>query len=181
MQDIPGLAECFGGRDDLIAKLDENFAKHNVHGNEPQHHYPYLYDYVGQPWKTQAAVREYLATKYRNAGSGGYDGDEDCGQMSAWYVFSALGFYPVAPGSGEYAIGSPLFDEATLAIGAPYAPAVFKVVAQNQSSANRYIQSAALNGVPVDRPFLRHADIIKGGSLVFTMGPLPNKKWGVGK
>ena len=181
MQDVPGLAECFGGRDGLIAKLDENFAKHNVHGNEPQHHYPYLYDYVGQPWKTQAVVREYLATKYRNAGSGGYDGDEDCGQMSAWYVFSALGFYPVAPGSGEYAIGSPLFDEAAIAIGAPYAPAVFKVAAQNQSSANRYIQSAALNGVPITRPFLRHADIVKGGSLVFAMGPLPNETWGVGK
>jgi len=101
--------------------------------------------------------------------------------MSAWYVFSALGFYPVAPGSGEYAIGCPLFDEATMAIGAPYAPAVFKVVAKNQSPENRYIQSAALNGVPLDRPFLRHADIVKGGELVFALGPKPNEKWGAGK
>jgi len=178
MHDVPGLVSQFGGREAFIAKLDENFASHNVHGNEPQHHYPYLYDYVGQPWKTQALVREYLTTQYRNAGSGGYDGDEDCGQMSAWYVFSALGFYPVAPGSGEYAVGSPLFDEAEIVIGAPYAPARFKVVAKNQSPDNRYIRSASLNGRPLTRPFLRHADIVKGGTLVFEMGPEPNQAWG---
>ena len=180
MHDVPGLAGCFGGREGFISKLDENFAKHNVHGNEPQHHYPYLYDYVGQPWKTQAVVRDYLATKYHNAGSGGYDGDEDCGQMSAWYVFSAMGFYPVAPGSGEYAIGSPLFDEVEIAIGAPYVPATFKVIAKNQSPVNRYIQSAALNGQPLTRPFLRHADIVKGGTLLFFLGPQPNASWGAG-
>jgi len=179
MHDVSGLADCFGGREAFIAKLDENFAGgHNVHGNEPQHHYPYLYDYVGQPWKAQALVREYLSTKYRNSGSGGYDGDEDCGQMSAWYVFSAMGFYPVAPGSGEYAVGSPLFDEVEIAVGAPYAPARFKVVARNQSPENRYIQSATLNGQPLLRPFIHHADIVKGGTLAFEMGPTPNKSWG---
>ena len=179
MHDVSGLADCFGGREAFIAKLDENFeGGHNVHGNEPQHHYPYLYDYVGQPWKTQTLVREYLSTKYRNSGSGGYDGDEDCGQMSAWYVFSAMGFYPVAPGSGEYAVGSPLFDEVEIAVGAPYAPARFKVVARNQSPENRYIQSATLNGQPLLRPFIRHADIVKGGTLAFEMGPTPNKSWG---
>ena len=178
MHDVGGLVECFGGREAFIAKLDENFAGHNVHGNEPQHHYPYLYDYVGQPWKTQAQVRRILTTKYRNAGSGGYDGDEDCGQMSAWYVFSALGFYPVAPGSGEYAVGGPLFDEAEIRLGAPYAPVVFKVVALNQSAGNLYVQSASLNGSPLARPFLTHADIVKGGTLMFTMGPAPNPAWG---
>ena len=179
MHDVPGLVDCFGGREAFIAKLDENFAKHNVHGNEPQHHYPYLYDYVGQPWKTQETVRRILTEKYKNAGSGGYDGDEDCGQMSAWYIFSALGFYPVAPGSGEYAIGGPLFAEAEILIGTPYAPARFKIIAENQSPSNLYIQSATLNGRPLERPFLRHTEIVKGGVLVFVMGLEPNKAWAI--
>jgi len=178
MHDVPGLIDCFGGRGNFIKKLDENMACHNVHGNEPQHHYPYLYDYVGQPWKTQAIVRQILTTKYKNAGSGGYDGDEDCGQMSAWYVFSALGFYPVAPGSGDYAIGSPLFTEAEISIGAPYAPAQFKIIAENQSQTNGYIQTATLNGVPLQHPFIKHAQIVEGGTLSFTMGPTPNPSWG---
>jgi predicted alpha-1,2-mannosidase len=199
---VPDLIQLFGSAEAFNAKLDRLFVEgpnraiwefYNVlpdstgltgmfvMGNEPSLHIPYLYNYSGQPWKTQAIVREYLAAKYHNSGSGGYDGDEDCGQMSAWYVFGALGFYPVAPGSGEYAIGSPLFDEVSIAIGAPYAPAVFKVVAKSQSPENRYIQSATLNGARLERPFLRHADIVKGGALVFEMGPLPNERWGVGK
>ncbi len=102
--------QLMGGAEAYDAKLDQHFSGgHNVHSNEPSHHYGYLYDFGGQPWKTQAKVREIAAKEYQ-ANPGGLDGDDDCGQMSAWLLFTAMGFYPVNPASGEYMIGSPMFQ-----------------------------------------------------------------------
>ncbi|MEN6459065.1 MAG: GH92 family glycosyl hydrolase [Thermoguttaceae bacterium] len=179
MQDIPGLVERLGGPEAFAKKLDENFdGNHHRHNNEPGHHYPYLYDYCGQPWKTQQRVREVERKNYSNT-SVGMTGNEDCGQMSAWYIFSSMGFYPVTPGTDVYAIGAPLWDEVRISIGAPYAPATFRITADNQSPENLYIQSATLDGVPLNRPFLKQADIVHGGHLHFVMGPRPNQRWGV--
>jgi len=181
MQDVPGMIALMGGNDRFNAKLDENFAGgHYRHGNEPGHHYTYLYDYSGQPWKTQERVREALLANYQNAPDG-LSGNDDCGQMSAWYIFSAMGFYPVTPGSPVYAIGSPLFERATIMLTGPYKKGPFTVIARNQSSKNKYIQSATLNGKPLNEPFIRHADIANGSTLVFVMGAQPNKKWGLGR
>jgi predicted alpha-1,2-mannosidase len=181
MQDIPGMVNLMGGKQKFAAKLDEQFAGgHYRHGNEPGHHYTYLYNYVGQPWKTQEQVREALLANYHN-GPDGLSGNDDCGQMSAWYIFSAMGFYPVTPGSTVYALTSPLFQKATIMLkGGPYKQGAFTVIARNQSPRNKYIQSATLNGKPLRQPFIQHADIANGSTLIFVMGPRPNKKWGVG-
>jgi len=179
MQDIPGMIELMGGTQTFAARLDENFAGgYYRHGNEPGHHYTYLYDYCGQPWKTQERVREALTLNYHNAPDG-LSGNDDCGQMSAWYIFSAMGFYPVTPGSPVYAIGSPLFDKVTITLDEPSGPKILKILAKNQSPKNKYIQSATLNGKPLRAPFVNHSDIVRGSTLVFVMGPQPNKKWGV--
>jgi predicted alpha-1,2-mannosidase len=181
MQDVPGMIKLMGGDERFAAKLDENFAGgHYRHDNEPGHHYTYLYDYAGQPWKTQERVREAMVAHYHNAPDG-LSGNDDCGQMSAWYIFSAMGFYPVTPGSTLYAIGSPLFARATIMLGGPYRKGPFTVIARNQSPENKYIQSATLNGKPLNEPFIRHADIANGSTLVFRMGARPNKKWGLGR
>ncbi len=122
-----------------------------------------------------------MLANYQNAPDG-LSGNDDCGQMSAWYIFSALGFYPVTPGSTLYAIGSPFFQRATITLkGGPYKKGPFTVIARNQSRKNKYIQSATLNGKPLNEPFIRHADIANGSTLVFVMGAQPNKKWGQGK
>lgn len=179
MQDIPGMITLMGGAEKFAAKLDENFSGgHYRHDNEPGHHYTYLYDYCGQPWKTQERVREAMVQNYHNTPDG-LSGNDDCGQMSAWYIFSAMGFYPVTPGSPVYAIGSPLFEKATIMLDKPYTKGPFTVIAKNQSSKNKYIQSATLNGKPLNEPFIKHTDIANGSTLVFVMGPQPNKKWGV--
>ena len=181
MQDIPGMIALMGGNDRFNAKLDENFAGgHYRHDNEPGHHYTYLYNYSGQPWKTQERVRETIASQYHNAPDG-LSGNDDCGQMSAWYIFSAMGFYPVTPGSPVYAIGSPLFDRATIMLSGPYKKGPFTVIARNQSKRNKYIQSATLNGKPLRQPFINHTDIANGSTLVFVMGAQPNRRWGVGR
>jgi len=181
MQDIPGMIALMGGEQKFAAKLDENFSGgHYRHDNEPGHHYTYLYDYCGQPWKTQEKVRETMASQYHNSPDG-LSGNDDCGQMSAWYIFSAMGFYPVTPGSPVYAIGSPLFEKATIMLDKPYKKGTFTVIAKNQSPKNKYIQSATLNGEPLRKPFIQHADIAKGSTLIFVMGPQPNKKWGIRK
>ena len=172
MHDIPGLMQLMGGRDNYNAKLDEHFkGGHNVHGNEPSHHYGYLYDYSGQPWKTQVKVREIAAAEYANLPSG-IDGDDDCGQMSAWYLFTALGFYPVNPASGDYMIGSPLFTKMTLRLANGNH---FTVAAENNSAKNVYIQSAMLNGKPLTIPLIRYDDIVAGASLKLVMGPAPSR------
>ncbi|MCA1629077.1 MAG: GH92 family glycosyl hydrolase [Acidobacteria bacterium] len=181
MQDIPGMIALLGGDEKFAAKLDENFAGgHYRHDNEPGHHYPYLYDYCGQPWKTQEQVRKVLDEHYHNSPDG-LSGNDDCGQMSAWYIFSAMGFYPVTPGSTLYAVGSPLFARATIMLKGPYRKGPFTMIARNQSPRNRYIQSATLNGNPLNEPFIRHSDIADGSTLVFVMGPKPNRKWGLAR
>jgi predicted alpha-1,2-mannosidase len=169
--DIPGLIDLMGGREKYNALLDQHFSgNHNVHSNEPSHHYGYLYDYSGEAWKTQAKVREIANAEYANLPSG-IDGDDDCGQMSAWYLFTALGFYPVNPASGDYMIGSPLFSKMTLKLANGK---TFSVTAENNSATNVYIQSATLNGKPLAIPVIRYDDIIAGATLKFVMGPKPS-------
>jgi predicted alpha-1,2-mannosidase len=171
MHDIPGLVRLMGGRDNYNARLDQHFSGgHNVHSNEPSHHYGYLYDYSGEPWKTQAKVREIANAEYANLPSG-IDGDDDCGQMSAWYLFTALGFYPVNPASGDYMIGSPLFTKMSLRLGNGKQ---FTVEAANNSPKNIYIQSATLNGKSLTTPVVHYSDIMTGASLKFVMGPQPS-------
>lgn len=172
--DVKGLAEHLGGNDLFIAKLDSMFTERRYwHGNEPCHQIAYLYNYVGQPWKTQERVREILSTEYLQA-PGGLSGNDDAGQMSAWYVFSALGFYPVCPGMPYYVLGSPTFEKATLMLEGGKN---FQVIANGVSAVNKYIQWAKLNGEVYDKSYLSHADIIKGGVLEFQMGAAPNKEW----
>ena len=172
MQDIPGLVDLMGGPDKYNAKLDQHFAGgHNVHSNEPSHHYGYLYDYSGQAFKTQAKVRAIANKEYANLPSG-LDGDDDCGQMSAWFLFTAFGFYPVNPASGDYMIGSPMFETMSIRLANGK---TFTVRAPHNSAANVYIQSATLNGKPLNIPVLRYADIMNGASLELTMGPNPSK------
>jgi predicted alpha-1,2-mannosidase len=172
LHDIPGLLRLMGGAERYNAMLDEHFSGgHNHHNNEPSHHYGYLYDYSGEPWKTQAKVREIAARFYAND-PGGIDGDDDCGQMSSWYLFTAMGFYPLNPASGEYLIGSPLFSKVALTLPGGK---TFVVTAHNNSAQNVYIQSAEWNGVPLNVPVIRYADILSGGKLDFVMGPSPSR------
>ena len=172
MHDIPGLMQLMGGKDIYNSRLDQHFSGgHNVHSNEPSHHYGYLYDYSGEPWKTQSKVREIAAAEYANLPSG-IDGDDDCGQMSAWYLFTAMGFYPVNPASGDYMIGSPMFDKMSLRLANGK---TFTVSANGNSSTNVYIQSATLNGKPLSIPVVRYEDLMAGASLEFVMGPQPSR------
>jgi predicted alpha-1,2-mannosidase len=191
---MPGLVEKMGGDDKFVAKLDEMFDTQEkipnslsdvtgvigmyAHGNEPCHHVAYLYNYAGQPWKTQSRIRQVANTLYDNS-VGGLCGNDDCGQTSAWYVFSALGFYPVDPASATYVIGSPLVDKVTLNLDPKfYKGGTFTIVAKNNSAKNIYIQSATLNGKPLTRSWISHEEIVAGGELVLTMGAEPNKAWG---
>lgn len=193
--DVAGLIALFGGREPFLERLDRLFVEQYgtskydflkqfpdstgligqyTQGDEPSFHIPYLYNYAGQPWKAQRHLRQIMNLWY-NARPLGICGDEDGGALSSWYVLSAMGFYPVAPGRPVYDIGSPLFDEVRITLGNGK---VFTILARNNSGPNKYIQSAALNGKPLDRPWFRHADLAGGGSLVFEMGPRPNKAWG---
>jgi predicted alpha-1,2-mannosidase len=174
LHDQAGLLDLMGGRERYAAKLDAHFAGgHNVHSNEPSHHYPYLYDFAGRPWKTQAKVREIAAAEY-GYDAGGLDGDDDCGQMSAWLLFSAMGFYPVNPASGDYMIGSPIYPGMSIRL---QNGKTFRVRAENVSAANLYIQSAALDGKPLNEPVITWEQIQSGATLEFRMGPKPSK-WG---
>ena len=193
-QDVAGLIRMLGGPERFVKKLEGLFTASSkttgrqqaditgligqyAHGNEPSHHMAYLYSYAGQPWKTQAIVRRILDEQY-SAAPDGLSGNEDCGQMSAWYVFSALGFYPVAPGSTQYAIGTPMFNSATITLGNGRS---FTVRANSPSSTNKYIQRARLNGGAYDFSFLDHAALAVGGEIAFEMGAEPNVRWGVGR
>lgn len=170
-QDIPGLIKLLGGKEIFVRRLNKNFHWLRYwHENEPGHHYTYLYDYANAAWRTQKKVAHYRTIKYHNRPHG-LTGDDDCGQMSAWYVFSALGFYPVTPGTDVYAIGTPLFTKATIHFGEKK----FEITAHNVSKKNIYIQSVSLNGKILSEPFLHHADIINGGKLEFEMGGKPKK------
>ncbi|NJO90337.1 MAG: alpha-mannosidase, partial [Chloroflexia bacterium] len=145
-----------------------------AHGNEPSHHIAYMYNYVGQAWKTQKYVREILESMYNDT-PGGLCGNEDCGQMSAWYVMSAMGFYPMAPGKGKYIIGSPVFDKVTIHLESGK---TFTLSTIHQGDKNIYIQKATLNNKEYPLTYLLHSDIEKGGEIVFEMGPEPNKAYG---
>lgn len=174
-QDPYGLMALMGGREVYAAKLDSMFTEGRYwHGNEPCHQVAFMFNYAGQPWKTQQAVRHILDTEYHNI-PGGLAGNDDAGQMSAWYVFAAMGFYPVCPGTSYYMLASPSFPVVTLY---PEGGRPFTVKAKRISARNIYIQRATLNGRPYTRNYLNHADIVQGGILELEMGPEPNREWG---
>ena len=183
--DVEGLIGCFGGKEAFVEKLDSLFTVSSVlegaaspdisgligqyaHGNEPSHHVVYLYTMIGQPAKTADKVREILTTLYHDQPDG-LSGNEDVGQMSAWYVLSSLGFYQVEPAGGRYFFGSPLFDKAELRVR----DGVFTVIAHNNSAADKYIQRVKLNGEPYAKPYIGFEEIAAGGTLEFEMGPEP--------
>ncbi len=168
--DIPGLIRLMGGKRQFEAKLDSMFsAGWYWHGNEPCHQIPYLYDFIGRPEKTARTVRHILQTEYLNA-PGGLSGNDDAGQMSAWYVFSALGFYPVCPATPRYYIGSPLFPRADIRLENGR---TFTILAHGASSQNIYVKSIRLNGKKYTLPYLRHQDLLQGGVLEFEMTDKP--------
>ena len=146
-----------------------------AHGNQPIQHMIYLYGYSGQPWKTQYWIREVMDKLY-NANPDGYCGDEDNGQTSAWYVFSAMGFYPVCPGSNQYVIGTPYFQKMTLHLENGK---TLTLHANKCSTANKYIQSLRINGVPSTRNYFTHQELMLGGTIVYDMGNVPNKQRGI--
>jgi predicted alpha-1,2-mannosidase len=189
--DPKGLINLFGGSKQFTAKLDTFFEMspnvsppkyvgvvgtigQYVHGNQPSHHVAYLYNFAGEPWKTQKWAREVTTELYRS-GPGGLCGNEDMGSLSSWYVLSSLGIYPVTPGSPYFAIGSPLFAHATIDLGKGK---TFTFETKNNSPANKYIQSAILNGKPMSKNWLSYKEITDGGIVSFEMGPEPNLKWG---
>lgn len=192
-QDVPGLIDLVGGTKSFTEKLDQFFSLKDLpgevngnasgfigqyaHGNEPSHHVAYLYDYAGQPWKTQFYVGKILNELYNNSSSG-YSGNEDCGQMSSWYTFSAMGFYPVNPASGIYMLGSPVLQTANIKLENGKQ---FQVTAKNTSVKNVYIQSVQLNGKKYDKTYITQDDIANGGKMEFVMGSKPNYKWGINK
>jgi len=193
VQDLSGFIQLQGGKTNMAIKLDQLFSVSSktsgrdqsditgligqyAHGNEPSHHIAYLYPFAGQPWKTQKLVHQILNTLYHN-NPDGLTGNEDCGQMSAWAVMSAMGFYPVTPGTDEYVIGTPWFSKMTINLENRKK---FIIKANGISTNNFYIQSAMLNGKKHEASFLKHSDIMNGGELSFTMSGKPNKKWGVG-
>ncbi|KAJ6506363.1 glycoside hydrolase family 92 protein [Mycena vitilis] len=174
VHDVPRLALFRGGNASLVRSLDEHFdGGHNDHSNEPSHHIPYLYSLVGAATKTQERVREIAKANYNNTPAG-LSGNEDCGQMSAWYLFSALGFYPVNPASGEYVVGSPFFDKATLHLPGETKPLI--ITAQGAPSAP-YVRGLSINGQAVGSPVVRHEQIAAGADLRFEMSEMP-EAWG---
>ncbi|MEN8226744.1 MAG: GH92 family glycosyl hydrolase [Bacteroidota bacterium] len=193
--DIDGLIELMGGREDFIANLDQLFREdlgrtkyqfwakfpdatglvgQYSMGNEPSFHIPYLYNYAGEPWKTQKRIRFLLDTWFPD-NIFGIPGDEDGGGMTAFVVFSSMGFYPVTPGLPVYNIGSPVFEEVSLKLDNGN---TFTIVANGCSRVNKYIQSAQMNGELLDRPWFTHKEILSGSTLELEMGPYPNKAWG---
>lgn len=173
--DMMGLQKQMGGKQQFVNKLDTLFNQgHYWHGNEPNHQIAYIYNFAQQPWKTQKWVRKIMYEEY-DISTGGLSGNEDGGQMSAWLVFSMAGLYPVAPGTGEYVIGSPVFEETDIQVAKDKS---FKIIAKNVSDKAIYIQSAKLNGRVYDKTYLQHEDMLKGGNLTFIMGEKPNLKWG---
>ena len=190
-QGIPEIIDMVGGDDAYIAKLDNFFTLISgeddelpifstgmigqyAHGNEPSHHVGYLYNFAGAPWKTQNITREIMLTQHKNSPDG-ICGNEDCGQMSAWFVFSALGFYPVNPSSGNYIFGSPLIKEAILNLESGKR---FEIVAHDNNYQNKFINKVLLNGKELQRSYIKHSEIIAGGKLEYFMTDVPNKNWG---
>jgi predicted alpha-1,2-mannosidase len=145
-----------------------------IHGNEPSHHLAYLYVYAGEPWRTQERLAQIVSTQY-NPGPSGLVGNDDLGQMSAWLLFTELGFYPVTPGSNEYVIGRPFVNDATIHL--PNGN-TFRITAEKMSPRNRYVGQVTLDGKPLPRTYITQAEIMQGGELHFIMQAKPNKKWG---
>lgn len=194
-QDVNGLMQCLGGEQAFVKKLDQLFVMDlpeqyyvdneditaeclvggYVHGNEPSHHVPYLYAWTSAPWKTQEWLRTIMNKMYRNH-IRGLGGNDDCGQMSAWYIFTAMGFYPFAPGSDQYVIGAPYlpYMKVTLENGK-----VIEIKAPQVSDRNRYVQSLKVNGKPYSKLYLTHKQLTDGCTLEFVMGPKPNKRRGL--
>ena len=193
LHDVEDLIKMHGGDKLFTEKLEQLFTESSeitgenvsadisgligqyAHGNEPSHHIAYMFNFANQPWRTQYWVRQILKTQY-NTTPDGLSGNEDCGQMSAWYVFSSIGLYPYNPASATYQIGSPIFDEVSIQVSERE---FFTITADNVSEKNMYIQSATLNGKPYNSTLLSHSQILQGGKLHFIMGPVPNKSWGV--
>ncbi|MBN1559830.1 GH92 family glycosyl hydrolase [candidate division KSB1 bacterium] len=188
--DVAGLIRLFEGDDAFVRKLDSLFTVDSrqvegaspdisgligqyAHGNEPGHHTPYLYAFAGQQWKTAEKVRQIMDTFY-NDQPDGLCGNEDCGQMSAWYIFSALGFYPVNPANGVYVLGSPLVHAAEIKMS----DKTLKIVVKNNSPENIYIQAVKLNGQAYSKSYITHQDIVQGGEIEFVMGAEPNESFG---
>lgn len=190
MQDSPGLVKSMGGDAAFVNKLDTLFNEKSdvianipditgligqyAHGNEPVHHVAYLYNYAGAPYKTQSRVRQIMTTLYNDTPAGD-PGNNDCGQMSAWYVWSAMGLYPTNPVGGIYDIGSPILDRASLRMSNGK---TFTVVANNNNAQNVYVQSVSLNGRALPNTFVTQDQLMAGGTLTFQMGAKPNMKWG---
>jgi len=192
--DVEGLIRLMGDRNKFIERLDGLFYASSsnegpwyvgvtgaigqyVQGNQPSHHKAYLYNYAGAPWKTQKRVRQIMDSQY-GIDEWGLPGNEDMGQMSAWFVFSALGFYPVTPGDPSYVLTSPLFEEIVIDLGDYFDNRTFIIRADNVSGDNIYIQSVTLNGEPLTRSWITHEEIVSGGELVFEMDSTPNYEWG---
>lgn len=191
-QDPAAMIAAMGGKKRFATHLDSLFTMHlpdeffaeteditrdgiignYVHGNEPAHHVAYLYNWTDQPWKTGERTRMILKKQYHPAPDG-LGGNDDCGQMSAWYIFSSLGFYPVAPGSDQYSIGSPAVDKATIQLENGK---TFTVETKNQGDKNVYVQQMILNGKPLDRLYITHSEITSGGTILFVMGAKPSVK-----
>ena len=190
-QDVAGVIDLLGGKEKLVAKLNAMFESkvdlkqyadvedisgmigQYIHGNEPSHHLAYLYDYAGEAWQTEARLTQIVESQYRPTPDG-LVGNDDLGQMSAWLLFTALGFYPVAPGSNEYVIGRPFVQEATLHLGNGK---TLRVVTDGLSQKNSFVQSVSLNGKPLNRTFVTHGELMAGGELRFTMSTRGKATW----
>nr|WP_299382850.1 GH92 family glycosyl hydrolase [Allomuricauda sp.] len=193
LHDVPGFIELHGGPEPFSQKLEQLFTESSeisgdnvsvdisgligqyAHGNEPSHHIAYMFNKANKPWKTQEWVREILDTQYSTRPDG-LSGNEDCGQMSAWYVFSSMGLYPMNPASGQYELGSPIFDKVTITLSDDKE---FTITANQTSPTNKYVQSVKLNGNALQRSHITHDELTAGGTLEFEMGPEPNMDWGV--
>ncbi len=195
--DVNGLIKLMGGEKEFLRKLDELFTMHlpekyyeeneditkdcliggYVHGNEPSHHIPYLYAWTSQPWKTQYWVREIMNKMYKNH-IRGLGGNDDCGQMSAWYIFTAMGFYPVCPGTDQYVLGAPYLPSVRLSFENGKC---FEIKAPGVSDKKRYVKSVRLNGKPYSKMYITHQDLLNGGVLEFEMSDTPNKQRGIRK
>jgi predicted alpha-1,2-mannosidase len=191
-QDVEGLIQLQGGEQPFAKKLDSLFTVKGdmgkeassditgligqyAHGNEPSHHIAYLYAYVGQPWKTAQKVRFILDSLYADTPAG-ICGNEDVGQMSAWYVLSALGFYQVNPANGVYVFGSPVMDDAVLTFDNGK---TFHIIVTHNSKQNKYIQSISFRGAAYNKSYILYRDLVSGGEMTIDMGPEPSATWGV--
>jgi predicted alpha-1,2-mannosidase len=191
LHDIHGLIDLFGSVENIDSKLDQLFTESSeidgddvspdisgligqyAHGNEPSHHIAYIYNFLGKAWKTQKMVNKILTEQYSNTPCG-IAGNEDMGQMSAWYVMSSIGLYPFSPVDGNLLLTSPLFQEVEIQLSNGKS---FKILSKNHSSDNIYIQSAKLNGKDLNKSYISYKELMQGGILQLTLDSIPNKNW----